>query len=211
MMAVITVSRQYGSGGRDVAKLVAAKMGIPYVDEEIVRRAAALAGVSEDALADVDERRPTLLSFIADLLARYPTAAELGIPTVEVEPSMTQDSYRHFIEDVIRDIASKGSAVIVGRGSQVILKDQPGSVHVHLCAPYELRVRRVMERERLSHAEAEHLVRETDNNRSGYVKTYYKAHWQDPNLYALIINTGKLGIEGAADCIIGATKSMLGE
>jgi cytidylate kinase len=74
-----------------------------------------------------------------------------------------------------------------------------------------MRIQRVMESERMGRAQAEHLIHNTDNDRSGYLKTYYKVNWQDPNLYSLIINTEKLGIDGGADCIVAAVKAMFGE
>lgn len=209
-MIVITISRQLGSGGRDIGRKVAEKLGITYLDNEIVSAAARMAGVSEEALSDADERRPTLLGQIADLLARYPTAVELGIPTVDIEPSMSQDTFRHLIEDVIRDVASKGSAVIVGRGGQMILKDNPIVFPVHVYAPFEVRVKRVAEREHISRSEAEKAVRDADHHRSGYIRTYYKADWQDPNLYALMVNTGRLDIDTSVDLIVQAAKSALG-
>ena len=210
-MLVITISRQLGSGGREVGNKVAEKLGIAYVDQEIVSRAAALADVSEEALSDADERRPTLLGHIADLLARYPAAVELGVPTVDIEPSLGQDTFKQLVEDVMREVAAKGSAVIVGRGGQMIFKDRPDTFHVHLYAPFEVRVRRTLQRERLSQVEAERRVRESDRNRSGYIRTYYKVDWQDPELYALMINTGKLDIDTVADLIATAAKSTLGD
>lgn len=209
-MIVVTVSRQLGSGGREIGRKVAERLGIAYVDHEIVSTAASLAGVSEEALSDADERRPTLLTYIADLLARYPTAVELGIPTVDVEPSLGQDTYRRLIEDVIRDVASKGSAVIVGRGGQMILRDNPRAFHVHIYAPFDVRVKRLMEREGLSRAEAEKRVRDSDRHRSGYIRTYYKADWQDPGLYSLMVNTGKLDTDTVVELIVTAAKSALG-
>ncbi|MBI2955455.1 MAG: cytidylate kinase-like family protein [Chloroflexi bacterium] len=209
-MVVITISRQLGSGGGDVGRRLAEKLGIPFVDDEIVSRAANLAGVSQDALSDADERRPTLLSHIADLLARYPTAAELGVPAVDIEPSLTQDTYRHLIEDVIKDIASKGSAVIVGRGSQMILRGKPDALHVHVYAPFETRVKRLMERDAIGRAEAEKKARESDRDRSGYIKGFYRSDWQNPDLYALMINTGRLDVETSVDLIIAATRATVG-
>ncbi len=208
-MIVVTVSRQLGSGGRVVGRLVADKLGIAYVDHEIVSRAALLAGVSEEALGEADERRPSLLTYIADLLARYPTAAELGIPTVDVEPPLSQDTYRKLIEDVIRDVASKGSAVIVGRAGQVILKDHKWALHVHVVAPFERRVQQTMNREGLTRVEAEKRVRESDRDRGGYTRTYYKADWDDPLLYHLVVNTGRLDVETAANIIVDASRSLM--
>ena len=210
-MIVITVSRQLGCGGREIGRRVAEKLGIAYLDHEIITRAAGLAGVSEEILADVDERRPTLLDFMADLLARYPTASELGMPAVDIEPPVGQDAYRSLFEDVIRDVANKGSAVIVGRGGQMILRDNPRAMHMHVIAPFDLRVKRVMEREGLSRADAEKRVHDSDRNRAGYLKTYYKMDWQNPELYALMINTGRLDMDTAVDLVVGAARSLLGD
>jgi len=206
-MIVVTISRQLGSGGRAIGRKVADELGIAYVDNEIVSRAAALAGVSEEALADVDERRPTLLSHIAELLARYPTAAELGIPAVEVEPTLSQDTFRRMFEDVILDIGTNSSAVIIGRGGQMILQDKPWVLRVHILAPLSVRIERISQREDVSLEMAEKLARDTDRNRSGYVSAYYKAHWQDPNIYDLMINTGRVDYDTAVNLIVTAARA----
>lgn len=210
-MIVVTISRQLGSGGGAIGRRVAEELGIAYVDGEIVSRAAALAGVSEEALADVDERRPTLLSYIADLLARYPTAAELGIPAVEVEPTLSQDSFRRLFEDVILDIGTNSSAVIIGRGGQMILQDKPWVLRVHIMAPLEVRVKRISEREDVSLEVAERMAREMDKNRAGYIQAYYKAHWQDPKIYDLMINTGRIDFDTSVKLIVTAARALTGQ
>lgn len=207
-MIVVTVSMELGSGGRFIAQQVAEKLGIPYLDKELVSRAATLAGVSEDALADLDERRPTALGYIADLLARYPTAAELGIPAIDVEPPVSQETFRRMFEEIILDVGTKGDAVIVGRGAHVILRDRPHVLRVHIMAPLPVRIQRLSEREDVSPEVAERLARESDRNRGGYTKTFYKTNWQDPSGYDLMINTGRIDMETAVDLIIDAAKAL---
>ncbi|MBI4322254.1 MAG: cytidylate kinase-like family protein [Chloroflexi bacterium] len=209
-MIVVTISRQLGAGGRDVGRRLADELGITYVDHEIVSTAAMLAGVSEDALADADERRPTILSYIADLLARYPTAAELGIPAVEIEPALSQDTYHKMIEDVIKDVANRGSAVIVGRAGNMILRNQRWTLHVNLVAPFERRVDLTMKREGIGRPEAERRVRESDRNRAGYMRTYYKVEWTDPLNYHLTLNMGRLDLDTATNLVVDAAKSLMG-
>ncbi len=207
-MIVVTVAAQLGAGGRPIAQRVAEVLGIPYLDNELVHQASLLAGVSEDALADIDERRPTLLGYIADLLARYPTAAELGIPTVSVEPPLSQESFRRMFEDVILDVGTKGPAVIIGRAGNIILKDKPWVLRLYLMAPLQFRIQKISEREDVAPEIAKRMALESDKNRNGYHKTYYKSDWQDPANYDLMLNTGRIGMETAVELIVSAAKSL---
>ena len=150
---VITVSRQVGSDGEEVARMLAEKIWAPFLDREIISRAAALAGVSEETVQEA-ERAQSFLDRMVELLGRYPVAAELGapMPDLPATPALTVDTYRKLIEDVIHSVAEKGPAVILGHGGQMVLRDNPDVLRVFVCAPLERRIAYMMTREGLTAA-----------------------------------------------------------
>jgi len=209
---LITISRQLGSGGGRVGQIVAERLKIPYADREILQLAAQQAGVSEEAIQEADERRPSILDRMSSFVIGYqaPLVGEYLPPEVLVVPTPTHESYRRLVEDVIRQLAERGDAVIVGRGAQVILRDKPAALHVYIYAPMEFRVRAIAARDHIDEREALHRARESDRRRSGYLRSYYGVDWQAPELYDLIINSGRLGLETAADLVIEAARSLGG-
>jgi cytidylate kinase len=198
---IVTVARQLGSGGGQVGEMLASRLAYVVVDREILRRAAEKAGVDEATVEDVAERRPSILELMSTSIVGYqiPLVPEYMPPDVFLPATPSRDAYRRLIEDVIRDVAARGDAVIVGRGAQVILKDVQPAVHVFVYAPMEARIRRVAERDGIPENEAKNRIKESDRNRSGYLKTYYNADWQDPGLYDLVLNTGRLSLEQAVE------------
>ncbi|MHB1133806.1 MAG: cytidylate kinase-like family protein [Chloroflexota bacterium] len=210
---IITIARQLGSGGASVGQLVAERLSIPYVDRQLLQRAAQLASVSEEAMEYADERRPSLLERMSAFIVGYqaPLAPEYAPPEAVFLPQLAYDSYRQLVEGAILEIANGGSAVIVGRGGQVILRQHPRALHVFIYAPDDARVDRLMERQQVTAARAKQLVRESDQHREGYLRTYYGAEWQDPDLYDLIVNTARIGMAEAAELIVQASQSLAEE
>lgn len=207
---IITIARQLGSGGGQVGQLVAQRLGIAYVDREILQRAAQLAEVPEEALQDADERRPSLLERMSALIVGYqaPLAPEYAPPEAVFLPHATYDSYRQLVEGSLREIAHRGSAVIVGRGGQVILREHPDALHVYIYAPDAVRIQRLSQREATSPARAKQRARDSDQDREGYLRTYYGVDWHDPDLYDLVINTARIGLEAAADLVVRAAQAL---
>ena len=207
---IITIARQLGSGGAHVAQLVAQRLNIPYLDREILQRAAKLAEVSEETLQDADERRPSLLERMSAFIVGYqaPLAPEYTPPEAVFLPEAAYDSYRQLVEEAIREIAQRGSAVIVGRGGQVILREHPEALHVYIYAPDAVRIQRLAQREGISPAQARQKARESDHNREGYLRTYYGVDWHDPDLYDLVINTARIDMDTAADLVVRAAQAL---
>ncbi len=207
MDLVVAVSRQLGADGEAVARRVADELNFQYLDREIVSRAAMLAGVSEEALEEA-EKVPSLLARIADVLGRYPADELFAVPvgTLPPAPALTHDAYRALIEQVIRSVAERGRAVIVGHAAPVLLKDYPNALTVFVAAPFEYRVRQVAAQERLDLKAAEKRVKEVDRERADFFKTYYGVDWRSPELYHLTVNTARFGVEGAARLIVAAAR-----
>jgi len=112
--------------------------------------------------------------------------------------------YLNFVRQVVREIAQSGSAVVVGRATHLLLRDVPGALHVHVVAPIEIRVERIMEERNCSREAADKLARDADHARESYTSRFYHSHWSDPTQYHLTINTGLLAPAEARDVIVSA-------
>jgi cytidylate kinase len=198
---VITVTRQYASGGSDVARLVAAQLEWDVIDNEFVDAVARRAGLPADEVAQREERAPGLLERLARTLAA--ASPELFVASATV-PTVEQDEATivQVTERVIAEAAAHGRIVLVGRGAQAVLAQRPDALHVYVVAPKSWRVRLAVERLGVAEADADRMVDETDRQRDQYVKTYYGRQRQDISNYDLIVNTARVGIDGAAALVV---------
>src|SRR6266540_4399398 len=198
---VITITRQYASGGSEVARLVAAELRWDVIDNEFVDEVARRAGLPPDAVAQRDERAPGLLERLARTLAAGSPElfiATAGVPRVEPDEA----AIVRLTERVIAEAAAHGRIVLVGRGAQAVLAQRPDALHVYVFAPKPWRMRLAVERLGIDAADVARVIDETDRQRDQYVKTYYRRHRQDLVNYDLVVNTEKLGIDGAARLIV---------
>jgi CMP/dCMP kinase len=202
---VITVTRQYASGGSDVARLVAAQLEWDVIDNEFVAAVARRAGLPPDEVAQREERAPGLLERIARTLAA--ASPELFVASATV-PAVEQDEATivQVTERVIAEAAAHGRIVLVGRGAQAVLAQRPDALHVYVVAPKPWRMRLAVERLGVSEADVDRVVDETDRQRDQYVKTYYGRHRQDLTNYDLIVNAARLGIDGAAALVVAEAR-----
>ncbi len=198
---VITITRQYASGGSDVARLVAAQLEWDVIDNEFVDQVARRAGLPADEVAQREERAPGLLERLARTLSA--ASPELFIASASA-PRVAQDEAAlvQLTERVIAEAAAHGRIVLVGRGAQAVLAQRPDALHVYVVAPKPWRRQLAVERLGVDPAEVDKVIDETDRRRDQYVKTYYRRHRQDVANYDLVVNTEKLGIDGAARLII---------
>jgi cytidylate kinase len=198
---VITVTRQYASGGSDVARLVAAQLEWDVIDNEFVDAVARRAGLPADEVAQREERAPGLLERLARTLAA--ASPELFVASATV-PMVEQDEATivQVTERVIAEAAAHGRIVLVGRGAQAVLAQRPDALHVYVVAPKSWRVRVAVERLGVAEADADRMVDETDRQRDQYVKTYYGRQRQDISNYDLIVNTARVGIDGAVALVV---------
>lgn len=186
-MAAITISRQMGSMGRQVAEQVAVSLGYRLLWRELINQAARRAQVPEVALATIDE---------LDLLGLRPSVKDVR-------------AYHAAVRDLMFEMADLGSVVIVGRAGQAILRGVQGVLHVRIFAPFDLRVTRIAEQHNQS-AEAAHAqVQASDQSRKRYLRHYYHAGWDDPDLYDVMINTANLGVPAAAGVVYAALYQKL--
>jgi cytidylate kinase len=202
---VITITRQYASGGSDVARLVAAQLEWDVIDNEFVDQVARRAGLPADEVAQREERAPGLLERLARTLAAASPElfiAASGASRVAASPPQDEAALVQLTERVIAEAAAHGRIVLVGRGAQAVLAQRPDALHVYVFAPKPWRMRLAVERLGIDAADVARVIDETDRQRDQYVKTYYRRHRQDLVNYDLVVNTEKLGIDGAARLIV---------
>lgn len=197
-MQAVTISRQYGSGGGEIAARLASKLGWKLVDHEAVVQVAQELGISvSDAEAQdehVESLGMRLLNGLSLIQPPMPNAMQI-IP-------LTNDAvYHETVRRVIEAALAPGHVVIVGRGSQVLFKGRRDILHVRIVAPLEQRISYVMRREGLSHENAQARVHYKDNGRVRYLQTHYHQNPTDPVLYDLVINTAVLSLDNAVQLI----------
>lgn len=207
-MPIITITRQYGSGGSEVAGRVAAILGWALFDNSIVDAVAEQMGVPLDTVRALDERLPPFVARLADTLA-------LGAPEVlsSASGAAVLSADERVIETtrrVMEDAVARGPVVVVGRGAQVVLSERADAVHVFCYAPHDALVRRVAAREQIPIASAEHMVAEINRQREHAVRRHYGRAWAAPENYHLCVNTEWLGIEAAAHAVARAARERFG-
>lgn len=201
---LITISRQYGSGGSEVAREVAVRLEWTVVDNEIVDRVARRAGLAPDVVAEQDERVPGFVERLARALAA--SSQEFAVPELGVAVRPTEPNLVHLTEMVVKEIAEEGRAVLVGRAAPAVLGREGDALHVKVVAAREFRIATAMQSENLDRRSAERVMDDTDGQRRRYHREHYHRDWEDPSHYHMILNTGLLGIEGAADLIVAAAR-----
>lgn len=191
MNTIINVGRSFGSGGGFVGKAIGEKLGIPVFDNELISKAAEDSGYSKSLFAKGEEKSLfSVSSFFASGRLSY------------LDNGYVNDNMLFNIQsEVIRNIADKGDAVIIGRCADYILRDRP-CLNVFIDGPEEYRIRRLMENEHLSAEEAEKLMRRKDRTRETYYNYYTFGAWGQASNYHLCVDSSILGIDGTADFII---------
>jgi cytidylate kinase len=212
-MAVITVSRQFGSGGDEICDRVCELLGYRYFDKKLMARVASEVGLSEHDIVDFSEDNYQTQNFLERLMAwrgsrrvgemRAWGVTSGGVKTREVT-ELDESSSVAFVNGTIQAAYTRGNVVIVGRGGQAVLKDMPDVLHVRIQAPYNVRVRRLLERENYNPGGAKEAALKHDRASAEYLKRFFDIDWADSTLYDLIINTTKLDIEGSAQLIAKA-------
>lgn len=203
-VAVITISRELGSEGDKIADLLCQELGYRCVDKAMLTHIAEEAGVDIKAVLAKERsvtRRPRLISDqMTSLYGKDPTA-------FGKKAAMNDQVYARVVHETMERFAREGEAIIVGRGSQMILRDWPTVLHVHLYAPPEVRVQRLMQRFNISEPEARRRIARSDEQKRQYTRHMHNnANWKDLKHYHLAINTAHISLEVAAQIIILAAK-----
>lgn len=193
---VITIGRQYGSGGRYVGKLLAEKLGIPYYDKEILSLAAKESGICEEIFEEYDEKATK--SFLFSLVTGMQFHGEPGNLYMDM-PLNHKIFLAQF--DTIKRIASQGPCVIVGRCGDYVLRENPAAVNVFIYGDMASRVKRVTAHYGVDPEKAEDTIRKTDKQRASYYNYYAAGKWSDIENYNLCVDTGAVGVDGAVELI----------
>jgi cytidylate kinase len=202
---VITITRQYASGGAAVARQAAAALAWTVIDNEFVDEVARRAGLTPATVAEREERAPGLLERLARTLA---VASPDMFIASDAVPRAQQDEATivKLTERIIAEAAAHGRVVLVGRGAPALLAQSPEALHVYVVASKPWRIRLAVERLGVDPGNAEKVVDDTDRRRDQYVRTYYGRHRDDVVNYDLVVNTEKLGIEGAAALVVAEAR-----
>ena len=207
-MAVITISRQYGSGGSEVAQRVASALAWELLDNAIVDAVAARLDMSSEEVEAREERVPSLVERLA-------SAMSLGSPEMLItgEHPLGAPSEEQIVAttaQIVDEAVSRGNVVLVGRGAQSQLAEREDALHVFCYAPRPALIARAARRLGVTEAEAMRVVDDTNRAREQYVRRHWNRAWQGVDNYHLCVNTSWLGIEGAADMISRAAKEHFG-
>jgi len=187
---IITIARQYGSGGKTIGQMLAKDMGIPFYSREILRLASDDSGIREELFNRADERLRSNPLFGA---SKKVYKGELITP--DKGDFVSDENLFNYQAKVIKDLAEKGSCVIVGRCADFVLKDRPDVVSVFVHASKEYCMARAMERNSMTEREMEKFIAKTDKYRRDFYHYYTGNAWNDARNYDLCLNSGKLGFE----------------
>ena len=200
-MSAVTISREYGSGGGEIAARLATRLGWTLVDHQIVADVARRVGMTQEEARARDERGAGLVSRVIDALL---TASPEGPVTPEDLPISSNDLYHQAVRRVIEKSYNARHVVIVGRGAQAELQSCEDVLHIRVVAPLEMRIAYVSQREGLSESEARNRIQSKEQGRVRYLQSHYHRRPQDPSLYDLTINTRGISLDDAVDLVFDA-------
>jgi len=195
---IITIGREYGSGGREIGELVAKKLGVPFYDKEILTRAAQESGLCEEVMEHHDEKASMGGIFMS-------SGAHMGGTHVGLQMPLNQRVFLAQFETINR-IATEGDCVIVGRCADYVLKELPNVVHVFLYASEEKRIERIMRVENVDRGAARDLIRKTDKQRKSYYNFFADGNWGLRSNYDLMLRTDDRTPDEVAETIVSFAK-----
>jgi cytidylate kinase len=204
-VAIVTISRQYGAGGRRVGPALATALGHRFVDREVAEEAARRLGVSPEVATGRDERAPAIMEAIGlALAAASPEFAHAPPPDLD-DRALAEATRR-----VIESLADVGGFVILGRGGQAILERRRDACHLSLVGDVADRAARIMEWQGVDEREAVARCERADAERAGYLRHFYGRDIRDPLLYHAVINTSRLEVDGAVEVALAAAHRAFG-
>jgi len=195
----------FGSGGSDVAARVARQLGWSLLDNAVVDAVAQRLGLSRAEVSSREERVPSLVERLAESMAM--SAPELAVPVVDA--SLTETAETRIVnvtKHVIDEAVQQGNAVLVGRGAQCMLADRADAMHVFCYAPKSFLVKYAIAHRGVNPVNAEHEVDKMNRQREQYVKRHWGRDWRAFENYHLCLDTGRLGIDTAADVVVAAAR-----
>lgn len=214
-MPVITITGLYGAGRETIGAMVAEQLDAELLDREIFTEVSRRLDLPDEEVEAQEETPASLLDRV--LVALGASSADFSqppeaawAPPYEDVPYDTRKAVLRITQEVIREGARTGNAVIVGRGSAMVLADRMMTLHVFLHGPESERLASVCRTSNLNEAEARKVLRHTDENRGAYLKQVYGVDWRKPAHYQLLLDTSWLGWERAAKIIVLSARAHLG-
>ncbi len=200
---IVTIARQYGSGGREVGQKLAELTGYKFYDKDLITLAAQKSGLSQDALHHVDEKAANSLLYT---LALGSSVYSHGMEHVNLP---INDRLFVVQSEIIKELAANGEgAIVVGRCADYVLSGRKNLVKVYITSEFDVRVKTVMKRHELSESQAKDLIIKTDKRRANYYSYYTGDKWGKADKYDLVIATERVGVEGAARMIADYIKML---
>lgn len=192
---IITISRQYGSGGRFIGRKLAEALDIPFYDKELITMSAEESGMSKEIFEKADEKAANSLLYTLSMNA-YLLHGMAGVPDLPLN-----DKVFLVQSEVIRKLAAKGPCVIVGRCADYVLRENPNCVNVYIYSDMENRVSRATTYYNLSADRAQEQIQKTDKKRAAYYNFYTNLKWGRAENYDLSLNSAKIGVDGCVEVI----------
>lgn len=186
MKQIITIGRQYGSGGHEIGVKLAEKLNLHCYDKEILQAAARKMGIAESVLSHSEESNSSLLYSLVMNTSRYDAA---------------EDQLARYETQFLRQQAAKGSCIIVGRCGGYVFRDDPALVSFYITAPLDKRVERIMRMYNLSERDALRQIQNVDKKRSNYYYYHTDKKWTDLSQYQFVLDSSVLGVNGTVDLI----------
>ena len=197
-MAVITISRQFGAGGITFGKIIAESLGYTFADSDILQRVAKEANVSTHWVESFEKEAGSKLS---RLISSMVSKRWLDRVLADERGYLDEQIYLDYLVLIIAQFADEGDVVILGRGSQYILNDHPDAVHILLVNEFDNRVKFMMDSYDMSRKKAERTVVNEDRRRVSLYKRLGKSDYENPQLYHLVLNMGRLDLQTARDMV----------
>jgi cytidylate kinase len=208
-MSVVTIRGRLGSGASEIARQIADRLQANYVDRQIIAEVAARLRRREEEVEAKEMPVTGLLGRIAETLENnygFGYALEGAYLPLGKIP-LDDNRYLEALKSVVGELARSQPLVILGRGSQFILKDYPGALHVLVVAPLEMRVRRIMQERNLGHETAALEIDHSDKSLRNFVKRYFNAELENPLYYDLVLNTERLTFQVASSIVVDTLSS----
>lgn len=202
METVITISRQYGSGGRFIGRKLAEALGIPFYDKELITMAAEESGMSKELFEKADEKAGSSLLYTLSMNS-YLLHGMAGVPDLPLN-----DKVFLIQSEMIRKVADKGPCVIVGRCADYVLREKENCLNVYIYSDLNDRVARATTYYGLSPERAREQMQKMDKKRASYYNFYTNLKWGRAENYDLSLNSAKVGIDGCVDVIRAFAERM---
>ena len=194
---IITIGREFGSGGHEIGNLLATRLDIPLYDNNLIRMVAEKLDIREETARAVDET--TLNSFLAGFIFE-PIEESSRLNGTEYVPPLTQQVYELQC-DIIRKLAERGPCIIVGRCADFVLRDHKNCINVFICANWEDRVERIAKKYDISQRKAADKIKKMDRERRNYYESHTGQEWGSIDSHHMLLNVSRLGMDRTVDIL----------